>query len=450
MKLKKLLPFLFILILFSCEKKKKKEAVIKKVEVKKPKPVVKYGFIFDNYKIINDTIKEGESFGLIMGRYNVPFPKINEIATKIKDTFDVRRIRAGKPYTLLMSKDSIQKPQIFIYKNNKVNATIINFKDSAITSYHYKKPIKLIERKVAGKITSNFSNAIDSLGFNAVLANEIADIYAWTVDFYRLQKDDTFKIIFEEKFINDTVSVGYGKIKAAVFNHRGKDLYAYRYVADSIKKEAAYYDNEAGLLRRQFLKSPIKFKYRISSRYNLKRKIKLYGNKVRPHRGTDFAAAYGTPIMTTASGTVIESARRGGNGNYVKIRHNSTYTTQYLHMKRRKVRVGDYVKQGEVIGWVGMTGNTSGPHVCYRFWKNGKQVDPFRQKLPSAKPMKEALKPHYFKFITPIQRELDSIPVSLQKEEILEINETTERKRNDTTKDKPNKNDSLEKTNKAL
>ena len=196
-------------------------------------------------------------------------------------------------------------------------------------------------------------------------------------------------------------------------------MYAYRYVADSILKIPEYYDDKAGLLRRQFLKSPIKFQYRISSRYNLRRRIKLYGNKIRPHRGTDFAAAYGTPIMTTASGTVIESARRGGNGNYVKVRHNGTYTTQYLHMKRRKVRVGEYVKQGDIIGWVGMTGNTSGPHVCYRFWKNGREVDPFREDLPSAEPMEDSLKPKFFEFIKPLKHQLDNIALPTEQKELI-------------------------------
>ena len=130
---------------------------------------------------------------------------------------------------------------------------------------------------------------------------------------------------------------------------------------------------------------------------------------MRAHKGTDFAAKRGTEIMATANGTVIESAKRGGNGNYVKIRHNATYTTQYLHMKKRKVKVGDYVKQGDVIGWVGMTGNTSGTHVCYRFWKNGKQVDPFKQKLPEAEPISDSLKVKYLEFIKPVKTQLDAI-----------------------------------------
>jgi len=162
-------------------------------------------------------------------------------------------------------------------------------------------------------------------------------------------------------------------------------------------------------LRRAFLKAPVKFK-RISSRYNLKRRIAVYGYRVRPHRGTDFAAAIGTPIMATANGTVTKSSYTRGNGNYVKIRHNATYETQYLHMSKRNVKVGQFVKQGDVIGFVGMTGYTGGPHVCYRFWKNGVQVDPFRQKLPEAKPISDSLKVKFLDFIKPIKEDLDIIP----------------------------------------
>jgi murein DD-endopeptidase len=245
------------------------------------------------------------------------------------------------------------------------------------------------------------------LHLSPTLTWTIADIYAWTLDFYKLQKGDSFKLVFEEKFINDSVFAGYGEVKSAVFKHNGKDLYAFRFLADSILNIHEYYDDSAKMLRSQFLKSPIKFQYRISSRYNLRRRIAYYGNKIKPHKGTDFAARVGTPIIATASGTVSESKRKGGNGNYVKIAHNATYSTQYLHMQRRKVKRGQYVKQGDVIGWVGMTGNTGGPHVCYRFWKHGRQVDPLREKLPAAKPMKELMKPSFFDFIKPLKFQLN-------------------------------------------
>jgi murein DD-endopeptidase MepM/ murein hydrolase activator NlpD len=409
--LKKLSILLFVLlIILSCGKDNQEDTngasnnTIKST----PKIIYEFGYRLNDFKVIRDTIKKGESFGIILDRHHVYYPKINAIAKKIKDTFDTRRIRAGIPYMVLASKDSLEKAEVFIYKNSKASATIVDFKDSTIVAYKYRKPIKIIEKEVSGKIYSTLSEAMDSLHLNPNLTNDVADIYAWTLDFLKLQRGDRFKLIYEEKFIDDSVFVGYGKVKAALFDHNNRDFYAYRFIPDTIKKIPEYYDDKGNMLRSQFLRSPIKFQYRVSSRYNLRRKIAYYG-KVKPHKGTDFAAKVGTPIMSTANGKVIESRRKGGNGNYVKIRHNNTYSTQYLHMSRRKVKRGQYVKQGEIIGWVGMTGNTSGPHVCYRFWKNGRQVDPFKQKLPAAKPLKKSLKPTYLSFIKPLKNQLDNI-----------------------------------------
>tara|TARA_R110002124_G_scaffold66515_8_gene181095 strand:- start:5684 stop:6958 length:1275 start_codon:yes stop_codon:yes gene_type:complete len=408
--LKKLLLLLITLFIFNSCKEDKPETIEEIKVILKPKIIYEFGYKLNDYKVINDTIKKGESFGVILDRHHVDYPIISKIATKIKDTFDVRRVRAGKPYTILASNDSLEKAQVFIYKNNKSVATIIEFNDSIIHSYKYRKDIKIVEKEVHGKIYSSFSQSMDSLHINPYLTNEIADIYAWTLDFFKLQKEDTFKIIYEEKFIDDSTFVGYGDVKAAVFNHNGNNLYAYRYIPDPKKGLVEYYDEEGNMLRSQFLKSPIKFQYRISSRYNLKRKIKHYGYKIKPHRGTDFAANEGTPIMATASGTVTESAyRKRGNGHYVKIKHNNTYSTQYLHMQRRKVKKGQYVKQGDIIGWVGHTGSTEGRHVCYRFWKNGREVDPFKQKLPAASPIKKSLKPVFLTYITPLKKQLESI-----------------------------------------
>ena len=396
--------FVFILAFTSCKEEDKAPESQKIVE---PEPEIRFGYKIDDYKVIQDTIKNGESFGIILDRHHVFYPKINQIAATVKETFDVRKVRAGKPYTILASKDSTEKAQVFIYKHDKINATIVDFKDSVIVAKKYKKPIKLVEKVASGVVNSNFTISMDSLGLRPNLTYKVADIYAWTLDFLRLQKGDSFKIVYEEKFIDDSTFAGYGNIKSAVFKHKGKDLYAFRFLADSTLNIHEYYDDEANMLRSQFLKAPIKFQYRISSRYNLRRRIAYYGNKIRPHRGTDFAAKIGTPIIATASGTVTESTRRGGNGKYVKIKHNSTYSTQYLHMSKQAVKKGQYVKQGDVIGYVGMTGNTGGPHVCYRFWKYGKQVDPLREKLPAAEPMKKNVKPSFFEYIKPLKYQLD-------------------------------------------
>jgi murein DD-endopeptidase MepM/ murein hydrolase activator NlpD len=415
---------LFFFAFAACKSDEIKKKPISKTKLK-PKPIFKYGFKVADYKVVLDTIKSGESFGVILDRHHVEYPKINKIAISIKDVFDVRRVRAGKPYMILSSKDSLEEAKVFIYKNDKIRATVVDFKDSIIKAYTYIQPIKTIEKIVEGEIYSNLSNAMDSLHLSPTLTWTIADIYAWTLDFYKLQKGDSFKLIFEEKFIHDTVFAGYGDVKSAVFKHNGQDLYAFKFLADSILNIHEYYDDNAKMLRSQFLKSPIKFQYRISSRYNLRRRIAYYGNRIKPHKGTDFAARTGTPIIATASGTVSESRRKGGNGNYVKLKHNATYSTQYLHMQRRKVKKGQYVKQGDVIGWVGMTGNTGGPHVCYRFWKHGRQVDPLREKLPAAKPMKKSVKPIFFDFIKSLKLQLDQNQLQIE-ETIATTNEVAQ------------------------
>jgi murein DD-endopeptidase MepM/ murein hydrolase activator NlpD len=414
--LKKILLLLTILIFTACSNEKKVEETTTIVNAE-PEIIFEYGYNLNDFKIIHDTIKKGETFSVILDKYHVAYPKVLEIAKKVKDTFNVRRIKSGIPYTILAKNDSTEQAQVFIYKSSKVRYTVIDFKDSIITAFNAKKPVIKVVKTASGVITSSLSEAMDSQGLNGYLAFEMSDIYAWTIDFFRLQKNDKFKIIYEQLYINDTIPVGIGEVKAAYFEHGGKPFYAFKFLADSTIGIPDYFDDEAKNLRRQFLKAPVKFS-RISSRYNLRRRIAFYGNKVRPHKGTDYAAAIGTPIMSTANGTVVESRYKGGNGNYVKVRHNGTYSTQYLHMSKRAVKVGDVVKQGEVIGYIGMTGNTGGPHVCYRFWRNGKQVDPLRQKLPAAEPMKSNIKPIYFEFIEPLKIDLDEITYPESENEI--------------------------------
>ena len=368
----------------------------------------KFGYNFNNYKVVNDTVRKGDSFGKILENNQLFYPKIHHIAQKTKAVFDTRQLRIGKPYTILFSKDSSNVPLVFIYEENKIEYLVVEFCDS-ILAYKARKAVKIVEKEASGLIENSLSETMEAQGLPIQLIYDMSDdIYAWTIDFFRLQKGDNFKVIYKQRFVEDSIYAGIETIEAAYFQHKGEAIYAFNYLTPDSKNSTDYYDDNGKSLQKAFLKSPIKFS-RISSRYNLNRRIKLYGNRVRAHKGTDFAAAVGTPILATANGTVVESARRGGNGNYVKIRHNATYSTQYLHMSRRLVKVGDFVKQGDVIGKVGMTGNTSGPHVCYRFWKNGRQVDPFRQKLPDAKALSEKYKPDYLEYIAPLKQQLDSI-----------------------------------------
>ncbi|MFP4844802.1 peptidoglycan DD-metalloendopeptidase family protein [Winogradskyella sp. PE311] len=416
MQLKRLITIaLFVAFVFACKEDNSAEEAYEKevAEIAEEEKILEFGFNLKNYKFKRDTIQKGDTFGIILERNNIGYPEIYQIAEKAKDTFDIaRKLQVGKPYTLLFpseaANDSLPKPTTFIYQQTLEDYVVINFEDS-IQAYTRTKPITYIEKTATGIINNNISETLEEKGLSQKLAYKMADdIYAWTIDFRRLQPGDRFKVIYTDKYIDDTLYAGVHDVKAAYFEHNGDSLYAFQFETDSIKGIIDYFNEDAKNLRRAFLKAPVQFS-RISSRYNLKRRIAYYGNKVRPHKGTDFAAAVGTPILATANGTVIESTRRGGNGKYVKIRHNDTYTTQYLHMSKRLVKKGQFVKQGDVIGKVGMTGNTGGPHVCYRFWKNGKQVDPFKQKLPEAKPISDSLKIKYLEHIKPIRQRLDDI-----------------------------------------
>ena len=401
-----LLAALVLVVFVSC----KKEQPIEEVVVEKPADIYEFGFNLSNFVVKRDTIRKGDSFGAILERYKLDYTKIFSIAEKAKDTFDIRNLQIGKPYTMLCAKDSLQTPKTFIYQPNQEEYLVISFHDS-IHAYTSRKPIKYVEKTVTGVINNSISQTLDEKGVSAVLTNMLAEqIYAWTLDFTRFQKGDSFKVIYTEKYIDDTIYGGIQHVKAAFFNHKNTPYYAFRFKTDSVKNIYEYYNEAAKDLRRAFLKAPVQFS-RISSKYNLNRRIAYYGFALRPHRGTDFAAPIGTPILATSNGTVTESRYKGGNGNYVKIRHNATYETQYLHMQRRKVNVGQRVKQGDVIGWIGMTGNTGGPHVCYRFWKNGKEVDPFKEKLSQSEPIADALKPKYLEFIKPLKLQLDGLPI---------------------------------------
>ncbi|MDT0645615.1 peptidoglycan DD-metalloendopeptidase family protein [Zunongwangia sp. F260] len=384
------------------EEKQEEVAVLKT-----PPQVKKYGFVINDYEVVEDTIRPGDSFGNIMGEQGVSLAKVYEISEKVNDTFNPARIVAGKKYMILKAKDSAQTPQFFIYEENKIDFTVVGLGDE-IKAYKKQRPVSVKKREVSGVITSSLSEAMQDQGLSNLLVYELSNIYQWSIDFFRLQKGDQFKMVYHEKYIDDTIFAGIDRVEAAVFRHSDKPFYAFEYETDSITNKSSYYDDEAKALQSFFLKAPLDYS-RISSRYS-KRRYHPVQKRWKAHLGTDYAAAHGTPIVSTADGTVIAASYTSGNGNYVKIRHNNKYTTQYLHMTKRNVRNGQAVKQGDVIGFVGSTGLATGPHVCYRFWVNGKQVDPYRQNLPTAKHIEDAHKDEYYAYIEPLKEQLDKIP----------------------------------------
>jgi murein DD-endopeptidase MepM/ murein hydrolase activator NlpD len=393
--------FLLSSVLFSCDKTEEIAILVPKA---KPK-LVEFGFNLHDFNVINDTVKSGDTFGSLIEKQNLKGKEVFDIVAKVKDTFDVRTIRKGKPYTILRSKNKTNKIQVFIYQPDKINYYVIDFRDSIVV--HKKtRPLTFKTRTIAGALNGSLSETLANEKVDPALASKIAKIYAWSIDFFKLQKGDKFGLTFTERYINDTIYDGVDSLKAAFFEYKGKNIYAFPFTPDGSSGKQQYYDEEGKTLKNFFLKAPLKF-INITSRYT-KNRFHPVQKRWKAHNGTDYAAPTGTPIMTTAAGFVEQAGYTTGNGNFVKVKHDRTYSTQYLHMSKILVRRGQRVTQGQVIGKVGSTGLATGPHVCYRFWKNGVQVDALRLKLPTSTPMDSKYKQKFLAAITPLKKVLDS------------------------------------------
>ena len=397
-----ILVFLLLTFVISCNKAKEEEKIVPKA---KPK-LVEFGFNMHDFNMVNDTIKSGDTFGSLLEKQNLNGKEVYDIVAKVKDTFDVRSIRKGKPYTILRSKDKTNKIQVFIYQPDKLNYYVVDFRDS-IVAHKKARPLTFKTRTIAGALNGSLTEALQNLKVDPALAPRIAKIYAWSIDFFKLKKGDKFALKFTERYINDTIYDGVDTLKAAFFEYKGKKIYAFPFAPDANTKKQQYFDEEGKTLKNFFLKAPLKFVH-ITSRYT-KNRFHPVQKIWKAHNGTDYAAPTGTPIMTTAAGVVEQAGYTTGNGNFVKVKHDRTFSTQYLHMSRIMVRRGQRVTQGQIIGKVGSTGLATGPHVCYRFWRNGVQVDALRLKLPTSTPMDSRYRQKYMEYMNPLKIELDSV-----------------------------------------
>ena len=394
-------------LLFMLTNINKDKKAVEKLEVIQEivEPSYEYNILVDSFNVIKGSVKRGQTMGEILYLNHIDHFEINKIVERSKGIFDVRRVNTGKKYTVICASDSTKKAQYFIYEIDAINYVVFDLRGE-IDVYKGKKPVIVKLKTASGIIKSSLWLTMEEKKLSPKLTAELSTIYAWTIDFFKIQKNDGFRVYYEDKYI-DGQYIGIGRLLAAEFTHKGQDFYSFYYREN--ENFGDYYDEQGKTLRKAFLMAPVDYK-RISSRYSKRRKHPVTG-RWKGHFGTDYAAEKGTPIWSTANGTIIAATYTKNNGNYVKVRHNGTYTTQYLHMSKIKpgIRKGVFVKQGDIIGYVGSTGLATGPHVCYRFWKYGKQVDPFKQKLPSAKPLKKSLKPSYKKFIEPFKTQLDNI-----------------------------------------
>lgn len=375
------------------------------VSIQVNEPNLLYGMVIDDHLVIEDKIKRNERLGDILQSYHVPAKLINQLSLISRNVFDVRKIAPNKKYTLICNTDSLKTAKALVYEPNPIDYIIFRFGDSLSIDV-CQREVVVVEKSIAGEIKTNLSETIEEMGISHELTNKFVDIFAWQVDFQRLQKGDKFKLIYEESQVEGQ-SVGIGKINAIYFEHYSNPYYAFPFDQG---EGADYFDDEGKSLRKALLKYPIEFT-RISSRYTMSR-FHPVQKRWKAHLGTDFAAPVGTPIRSVGDGTVEEAQFKSNNGNYVKIRHNGTYTTQYLHMSKIAdgVRAGTRVRQGQTIGYVGSTGLATGPHLCYRFWKNGVQVDALRIELPPSQPIHKESLESFEKVKLELKQKLDSIP----------------------------------------
>jgi murein DD-endopeptidase MepM/ murein hydrolase activator NlpD len=377
---------------------------IKRVETEIEKQVVLYGMTVNHLQVIEDFVRRDQRFIDLVNGFTLSPGVLQQLHLVPREVFDFRKIAYKKKYVLLAEHDSARTLHALVYIPNPLEYFIFHFDDSLRVEAG-KQTVEIKQKEVAGVIGSTLAETIETIGITPELTNRFVDIFAWQIDFQRLQKGDRFKLLYEEQLIAGQ-PIGIGKIDGIFFEHANQPLYAIPFDQGN---GLEYFDYEGNSLRKALLKYPIEFT-RISSRYN-PRRFHPVARVFRAHRGTDFAAPTGTPIRSVGDGVVLEARYNGNNGNHVKIRHNSAYTTQYLHMSRiaSGLHAGDRVSQGETIGYVGSTGLATGPHLCYRFWKNGVQVDALRINLPPSQPVKVEFISTFEATRLQLMRRLDSI-----------------------------------------
>lgn len=375
----------FALFVWSCSTPKtQNEAQAIHEIIEKESPKLAYNLIpIDSFEVKANKIKRNENLSHILIKQGVSPEQIYKI-TQLKDTFDVRKIRRGHPYKMFFTKDSLPKLAYFVYEHTLTEYVLIKFSED-VEMLIGEKPTEIVKKTASGIIKSNLWNAMNENNINPLIANELSEIYAWNIDFFGLQKGDEFFVIYEERFLDDSISTGIERIYTSLFKHLNENYYAFYFEQNS---RGSYFDEHANSLRRAFLKAPLKYN-RISSRFSKSRLhpvLKIY----RPHSGVDYAAPAGTPIFSVGDGLIIKKGyQKKGAGNYLKIKHNSVYTTQYAHLLKfaKGIKKGTRVKQGDLIGYVGSTGYSTGPHLDFRFFKNGEAIDPLKVKAPPVEPV---------------------------------------------------------------
>lgn len=396
---------IILTIIYLPEKETNRFEALEPAEIALPHVEIRYGVIVDSLGHYEGTVKRNESISDILRRFKVDYPTIDRLARKSEKVFDVTKIKRGNPYHIFYSEDSLKKVRYFVYESDKVNYVTCDLGDIQQPKvFKGRKKVETRESWVKGTINSSLWMTLKDNGDDPLLALELSEIYAWTIDFFDIKKGDQYLARYTENFVGDK-RIGMDKIHSALMIHKDERFYAFHYDHDTIDD---YFDEKGASMRRTFLKAPLIYS-RISSGYSYRRYhpvLKIY----RPHRGVDYAAPRGTPVFSIGDGEVIKASyQRGGGGRFIKIKHNSMYTSIYMHLSgyASGIRTGKRVKQGDKIGYVGSSGLATGPHLDFRIYKHGSAVNPLNVESPPANPIDSSQMEAYTNYIAPLKQELD-------------------------------------------
>lgn len=399
----------FILFTFSCNeavndlKSLPQTAPPDTTTVRETAKTFMYGIPADSFDLVNGQIRKNELLATILLRYGISMEETEMVVRNSAAVFDVRKIRSGNNYTVFCRKDSLARAAYFVYEHDPTSCYVFSFTDS-LNITPYSKEVRKEIRYAGGIIETSLWDAMVLNGLHPSLVIGLSDIYAWSIDFFGLQKGDSFKVIYEEMSIDDK-PLGISRIYGASFTGSGTTIYAIPFIQDG---RESYFDSEGNSLRKAFLKAPLQYS-RVTSRFSASRLHPILRIR-RPHHGVDYAAPVGTPVHAVGDGRVTQASYDSGSGRMVRIVHNSVYSTAYLHLSRfgAGIAPGVYVKQGDVIGYVGSTGLSTGPHLDFRFYMNGSPVDPLKVEAPPVEPVSEANMPAFEKTRTVVLSLLDT------------------------------------------
>jgi len=406
-----LLLFFCLMLCFACKKGAKQEVVIEDMEVDSEwvdnqGRLYEYGICVDSLDINRYLIKSGDNPYIIFSNLGFSARMTDSLCRASSGVLDPKKLRIGMTYATITQQDSIGAIRYIVFAKSLTDYSILDLTGDSIYTYEYSKAIRLERRYMEDAITSSLWNSIKANGTNPTLALMISDILAWQVDFFDVKKGDSFRVLYDVAFVDDTTEIKISSVEGLVFVHQHKEFVAIPFAQDSIRD---FFDAEGNSLRKEFLKAPLDF-VRIASRFSNSRLhpiLKIY----RAHHGIDYSAPTGTPVKAIGDGVVIAKGYAGDGGNTIKIKHNAVYTTSYMHLQSfaKEIQQGMPVKQGMVIGYVGSTGLATGPHLDFRAYKNGQPVNPLLIESPPSDPVKPELTADFHFLKNAVFAEMDSL-----------------------------------------